>query len=65
MTKKTNSRVDNIHQLLKRAERLKEETEALISDAKEFSTAGMHEMHEIVDIVKANWVSFTGIGKRW
>jgi hypothetical protein len=54
--------MEKIQSFVKKADRLKEETEFLIQEAKALSSAGIKEAEGLMDYAKANWKSLMGLG---
>ena len=54
--------MDAVQGLIRKAEKLKKETEHLIQEAKTLSNAGIKEAEELVHYAKANWKNLITLG---
>ena len=58
---KSGSNFTPVKEVMDRAQRLKQETESLIQDAKDLSKTGVKEAEHLIEFAKSNWKTLVGI----
>ena len=59
---KFSSPVEAFQKLMKKAEKLKAETEHLVQEAKSLSEVGIKEAEELIEHAKVNWKKLVNVG---